>query len=166
MAFREIDDRDFCVFWDDRVGKYLIYYCSSASSGSKVRTSDDLIHWSEPKTILTEPAGDPHGYSESPFVLYRNGYYYLWVSGIDYSHTSLYISEDPFNFGDAIANKIEDTPGHAPEIIANKGIDYMACSMVSTYPGKYPSDHDLEGIFIQTLRWEKADKEMAKRVTR
>ncbi len=166
MIFREIDDRDFCVFWDNRIGKYLLYYCSSVSSGSKVRTSDDLIHWSEPRTIMTEPAGDPHGYSESPFVLYRDGYYYLWVSGIDYSHTSLYISEDPFNFGDAIANRIEDTPGHAPEIITSSGIDYMACSMVSTYPSKFPSDHDLEGIFIQQLRWEKAEKGMESRITR
>jgi hypothetical protein len=166
MIFREIDDRDFCVFWDERIGKYLLYYCSSLSSGSKVRTSDDLIHWSAPKTILTEPAGDPHGYSESPFVLYRDGYYYLWVSGIDYSHTSLYISEDPFNFGDAITSKIEDTPGHAPEIVSEKGVDYMACSMVSTYPSKFPSDHDLEGIYIQKLKWENAEKGMEKRITR
>jgi hypothetical protein len=90
----------------------------------------------------------------------------LWVSGIDYSHTSLYISEDPFNFGDAIANRIEDTPGHAPEIVTIDGKDLMACSMVSTVPSASPAAHDLDGILIQPLRWDEPDPGMEKRVTR
>ena len=166
MVFREVDDRDFCVFWDDRLGRYLIYYCSAESPGPRVRTSKDLLHWSEPKAVLKASPTDPHGYGESPFVLYRNGYYYLWVSGIDYSHTHLYISEDPFNFGDAIVNSIEETPGHAPEIVSDHGKDYMACSMVSTVPSATPAGHDLEGILIQPLRWDKADAGMEARVTR
>ena len=48
LAFRDIVDRDFCVFWDARLGKYLIYYCSDAL---KVRTSSDLLHWSAPVTV-------------------------------------------------------------------------------------------------------------------
>lgn len=166
LVFNEPSNRDFCVFWDERVGKYLMYYATNDSPGPKIRTSDDLIHWSEPKTVLTVLSGDPHGYSESPFVLFRDGLYYLWTSGIDYSHTHLYISEDPFNFGDAIENSIEEIPGHAPEIVTDNGMDYMACSMISTYPSKSPGDHDLNGIYIQKLRWEKAAPEMEKRITR
>lgn len=166
MVFRERDDRDFCVFWDDRLGTYLIYYCSSAAGGPRVRTSNDLLRWSEPVTVLGTPPADPHGYGESPFVLYRDGYYYLWVSGIDYSHTHLYISEDPFNFGDAIANSIGEQPGHAPEIASVKGKDYMACSMVSTVPSASPGAHDLEGILIQPMRWDNPDPGMEARVTR
>ena len=165
MVFRERDERDFCVFWDERLGKYLMYYCGAAT-GPRVRTSDDLLHWSDPVTVLKAPSNDPHGYAESPFVLYRNGYYYLWVSGIDYSHTPLYISEDPFNFGDAIANLIEDQPGHAPEIASENGKDYMACSMVSTVPSATPAAHDLDGILIQPLRWDNPDPGMENRVTR
>ena len=174
MAFRERDDRDFCVFWDDRLGKYLMYYCCSGSYRGyaglagivRVRTSSDLVHWSDPVTVMGPPPNDQHGYSESPFVLYRDGYYCLWVSGIDYSRTSLYISEDPFNFGDAILNRIEEQPGHAPEIVSEKGKDYMACSMVSTVPSASPAAHDLDGVLIQPLRWEKAGPAMEARVTR
>ena len=166
IIFREIDQRDFQVFWDDRLQTYLMYYCSSLASGSRVRTSKDLLHWSEPVTILTSPPGDPHGYAESPFVLYRDGYYYLWVSGIDYSRVALYISEDPFNFGHAIDNRIEYTPGHAPEIVSENGVDYMACSMVSTFPSTYPAEHDLQGILIQPIQWEKAEAGVEKRITR
>jgi hypothetical protein len=94
------------------------------------------------------------------------GYYYLWVSGIDYSRVSLYISEDPFNFGDPAANQIEEQPGHAPEIASSGGRDYMACSMVSTVPSATPAAHDLDGILIQPLRWDKPDSGMEARVTR
>jgi hypothetical protein len=166
MVFREHLDRDYCVFWDARLGKYMMYYCGLAG-GSRVRTSTDLLHWSKSVMVLQPaPPTDPHGYAESPFVLYRDGYYYLWVSGIDYSHTHLYISEDPFNFGDAIANSIEETPGHAPEIVSENGVDYMACSMVSTVPSATPAACDLHGILIQPLRWDKADAGMEARITR
>ena len=128
----------------------------------RVRTSNDLLHWSEPRTVM----GPPPGYqcAESPLVIYRDGYYYLWVSGIDYSRVSLYISEDPFNFGDPAANRIEQQPGHAPEMVSDHGIDYLACSMVSTVPSATPGANDLQGILIQPVRWEKPDDGMAARV--
>jgi len=172
MVFRERDDRDFCVFWDDRLGSYLMYYaCAGTYAGLpglntivRVRTSKDLLHWSEPVTVM----GPPPGYqcAESPLVIYRAGYYYLWVSGIDYSRVSLYISEDPFNFGDPTANRIEEQPGHAPEVVSDQGQDYMACSMVSTGPSATPAAHDLEGILIQPLRWDEPAPDMPARVTR
>ena len=124
------------------------------------------MHWSDPVKVLRDSTGSPHGYSESPLVIYRNGYYYLWTSGIDYSHTHLFISEDPFNFGDAVTNSIEEQPGHAPEIVSDHGTDYMACSMVSTVPSVTPAAHDLDGILIQPLRWDAPDPGMAARVTR
>ena len=86
--------------------------------------------------------------------LLADGYYYLWTSGVDFSHAQLYISEDPFNFGDAFANSIEEQSGHAPEI---GGQCYVACSMVSMVPSAHPSAHDLDGILIQPLRWDKPD---------
>ena len=163
MVFRQQDDRDFCVFWDDRLGTYLMYYaCAGVYPGLpglntivRVRTSNDLFHWSDPVTVMGPPPG---GYqcAESPLVLYRDGYYYLSVSGIDYSRVSLYPA----------ANRIEEQPGHAPEIVSDKGKDYMACSMVSTVPSASPAAHDLDGILIHPLRWYKPDTGMEARVTR
>ena len=46
------------------------------------------------------------------------------------------------------------------------GIDYMACSMVSTVPSTSPAAHDLDGILIQALRWDKAEPDMETRVVR
>ena len=135
------------------------------SDFSLVKDKQDRWHWSEPKTVMGPPPG---GYqcAESPFVLYRDGYYYLWVSGIDYSRISRYISEDPFNFGDPAANRIEEQPGHAPEIVSDQGQDYMACSMVSTVPSATPGANDLHGILIQPLRWDKPAPGMAERIWR
>lgn len=174
MVFRERDDRDFCVFFDDRLSKFLMYYACAGpyrdlpglTTIIRARTSDDLAHWSEPQTVMGPPPEIIGGGAESPFVLYRNGYYYLWTSGIDYSRTCLYISEDPFNFGDPKRNLIELQPGHAPEIATDNGIDYMACSMVSTVPSATPAAHDLDGILIQPLRWDAATPELEQRVTR
>src|ERR1035438_4525865 len=55
MVFRQQDDRDFCVFWDDRLGTYLMYYaCAGVYPGLpglntivRVRTSNDLFHCSD-----------------------------------------------------------------------------------------------------------------------
>ena len=172
MVFRERDDRDFCVFWDNHLAEYLMYYtCAGTYPGFKelqsivrVRTSTDLLHWSKPVTVMGPPPG--YGCAESPFVLYRDGYYYLWISGCDYSRVSLYISKDPFNFGDPALNRIEEQPGHAPEIVKDNGKYYMACSMISTVPSKTPAAHNLDGVYIQPLTWIPANKEIEKLVTK
>jgi hypothetical protein len=166
LAFRELDDRDFCVFWDERLQTHLMYYCSGEGSGPRVRTSPDLIHWSPGRTVLRDTSASAHGYAESPCVIYRDGYYYLWTSGIDYSHTHLYVSEDPFDFGQSLANTIETQPGHAVEVITHRGQEYIAGAMLSTVPSATPAGHDLEGIYAQPLKWEPAAVEMESRVTR
>ena len=170
MVFRERDDRDFCVFWDKQLDEYLMYYaCAGTYPGMKglqtidrVRTSTDLLHWSNPITVMGPPPG--YGCAESPFVLFRDGYYYLWVSGCDYSRVSVYVSKNPFNFGDPARNRIEEMPGHAPEIVEDDGRYYMACSMISTVPSKIPAAHNLDGVFIQPLQWIPATKQIEKRV--
>lgn len=160
IVFREKCSRDPCIFWDERVDQYLMYYAAVAESPDgqhsghegvvRLRTSEDLLHWSEPRTVLHCPPGYIH--AESPFCLYRDGYYYLWVSGYDYSEMSLYISTNPFDFGDASENRIAKQAGHAVEVVADEGEHYMA---------------SVRGdVRIQKLAWRPATDDEAARVVR
>lgn len=172
----EYSARDPDIIRDSRTGLYLLYYCSAVKVGSewqkvvRVKSSADLNTWSEPHTVLSAP---PPGYgtTESVFVLERNGYYYMWISGYDYARMSLYISTDPLNFGDADSNRIEEQPGHACEIIYAKGRYWMACVAIASVPGLSKvthlpiSQHDLEGVYIQPLEWRAADSKTAERVS-
>ena len=168
----EEGDRDPEVIKDERTGLYLMYYVCSVKSDNdwkqvvRVRTSSDLLNWSEPRTVL----GTPTGYraAESVFVLQKNEHYYLWVSSAaDDGVMSLYVSTDPFNFGDAVANRLEEQPGHAPEIVRSGGQYWMACVAIASVSGlDTAKQHDLEGVWIQPLEWRAATPEMKAKVVR
>jgi hypothetical protein len=57
------------------------------------------------------------GDAESPFVVERNGIYYLFIclALTEYNLTKVYWSEDPQNF--PIENFVCDLPTHASEVI-------------------------------------------------
>lgn len=159
IVFEEPSDRDACIFRDDALDAYIMYYAASLETGEGViraRTSKDLMHWSEAKTVIHAPPG--YHAAESPFVLKRNKLYYLFVSGFDYGRMSLYLSEDPFNFGDADQNRIMELSGHAPEIVTDNGNDYIACAAIASKFGNDPGAHDLMGVFLQQLNWVDADE--------
>ena len=91
--------RDACIFFDESLDKYIMYYADDAPRAIQARTSDDAVHWSEPVPVMGIP--DPQEAfvtPESPFVIRRDGLYYLFVSGFDYARVALYVSEDPFDF--------------------------------------------------------------------
>ncbi len=166
--------RDPQIIHDEKRGLYILYYIASnqGDSGPEdvvwLKTSTDLLSWTEPRMLL----GVPPGYqaAESVFVLQRNGCYYMWVSGRDYARMSLYISTDPFYFGDAAENRIEEQPGHASEIVHAAGQYWMACVAIASVPGLPSgpgipiSQHDLEGVYIQPLAWRKATPEVLNKV--
>jgi hypothetical protein len=168
--------RDPQIIQERSTGRYLMYYVASMKSGAewknivRVRMSSDLLSWSEPHTVL----GTPPGYvaAESVFVLEKNGYYYMWISGFDYARMSLYVSTDPLNFGDAEASRIEEQSGHAPEIVQADGQYWMACVAIASVPGlsngkDLPiAQHDLEGVYLQQLEWKEADESALKKITR
>jgi hypothetical protein len=164
--------RDPEIIRDRHTGLYLMYYVAHVQNEGvvRVRTSSDLLSWSQPRTVLGTPTG--YGEAESVFVLQRRGYYYMWISGYDYSVMSLYISMNPFNFGDAAANRIEEQPGHAAEIVHSDDRYWMACSAIASVPGlpvipDLPlAQHDLEGIYLQPLEWRVAPPEAMSRVVR
>ncbi|WP_296615465.1 hypothetical protein [Sphingomonas sp.] len=171
IVFREPHVRDPQVFWDDALACYLLYYVigdgwvdPEAGNVVRVRTSTDLRTWSAPRTVLAPPPG--YRAAESIFVQVRDGLYYMWVCGFDYGRMSLYVSDNPFCFGDPVDNRMVETTGHAPEIVTIDGVDWMACVSISSQAGLPPAMHDLPGVWIQPLEWRPMSDDETQRVYR
>ena len=116
------------------------------------RTSADKQNWSEPFIVSAggSPASKDRWYggdSECPFVLKRNGYYYLFRNQ-QYGAANLntqYASRDPHNFGvDHDRFMIGTLPVAAPEIVTHEGQDYIVALKTT-----------LDGIRMARLKWVK-----------
>ncbi|MGK5084895.1 DUF2961 domain-containing protein [Bdellovibrionota bacterium FG-1] len=121
---------DICVARDPMIKKWgdlwTLYYtrCDdihSRRSGVAYRTSLDLIHWSEPKMalVLSEtPEMFNSGYTESPFVFEKDGWYYLSVTSypIEWNATMVYRSRSPFSFPASLFSRLE---AHAAEWLSD-----------------------------------------------
>ena len=89
--------RDSMVFQDDD-GTYYMYYCTSKGTFEKqqdamgLASSTDLLHWKDKGATLelyTERA------SESPFVVKRDGKYYMFFTDCARSGTGYAVSDHP-----------------------------------------------------------------------
>ena len=159
--------RDACIFFDENMGKYIMYYAENTPHAVLARTSADAVHWSDPVAVMTTPYPQAvFATPESPFVLYKDGLYYLFVSGFDYARVALYVSEDPFDFGDPATNKVMEINGHAPEIVEENGKYYIVCAHIATTSGGAPGAADLWGTYLQELVWEPADSAAAAKIVR
>lgn len=103
-------------------GKWVLYYtANSAPEGGNhivaYRTSDDLIHWSEKNVAFTDPSnGTFGGPTESPFVVKRGDYYYLFIGPRDgYIGTAIFRSKDPFHFD--FNARVGFIKSHAAEVV-------------------------------------------------
>jgi predicted GH43/DUF377 family glycosyl hydrolase len=102
--------------------QWILYYtATSEPSGGHhtvmAATSNDLIHWSQKKTVFVDSAiGRGGGPTESPFVVGHNGKYFLFVcTNLGYNQTAVYESDDPLLW-DA-ASRIGSFRAHAAEVI-------------------------------------------------
>jgi hypothetical protein len=102
--------------------EWLLYYCATSTPHGgnhtvKVVASPDLIHWTKPREVFrSAETGTYGGPTESPFVVARNGKYYLFVcTNHGYNETAVYASETPFHW-DA-AKLVGKFPAHAAEVI-------------------------------------------------
>jgi arabinan endo-1,5-alpha-L-arabinosidase len=123
---------------DDR---WVMYYtATSAPEGGNhivaAATSDDLVHWSgRHQVYVDELVGTGAGPTESPFVVARDGRYYLFIGpsrygdllapGVDwrkewkrsYSCTIVLESDDPLHF--ERSNEVGFIEAHASEVIVD-----------------------------------------------
>ena len=153
----ELGDRDPCVFWDEDLKCYLMYYACEVEGRNRVcvKTSSDLFHWANRRVAMECPPG--YVAAESPLIVKTRGRYYMWISGFDYGRMSLYISDDPFSFGHPSTNRVMEQSGHAPEFATQNGVDYIACAAIaSKRRGGPPGWCDLGGVYAQPVTWVEA----------
>jgi len=139
--------RDSYVMKDN--GTYYYYYTRTFSevdlrSCVAVRTGTDLYHWSGPKIVHIEPLEvDWGGDAESPFVVKRNGIFYLFIcrAMTDYNQTYVYWSEDPMNFPKE--NLVCELPTHASEIVRISEDEWYISN----------TGWDKKGVYIARLNW-------------
>lgn len=145
------ETRDPCLL---KVGDlWHLYYAGyhdddPHQAGFYLRTSTDLIHWSDWRLVHQAPQyGDGQWNTECPHVVFREGYYYLFRT-VDYTsaNTHVFRSEDPtdFGIGDAGDKHVGPIAVAAPEIVVDEGgTEYIT------------SNHDLHGgTRLCRLRWE------------
>jgi hypothetical protein len=138
-------------------GLYHCYYSDHKEKTESVpqaailcRTSADLKKWSEP--MIVSAGGSARdlcrwhgGDAECPFVVERNGLYYLFRNqryGKDMINTQ-YASPNPLDFGvNDDRYKIGTLPVAAPEIIEHEGVQYIASVKAN-----------FDGIQIARLKW-------------
>ena len=106
-------------------------------------SSQDFVHWT-PGIIVSQGGRGGSGSvdAESPFVVFLDGYFYLFrASSISYK-TFVYRSRDPLAFGiDDDSKLIAEFQIKAPELIYHQGNWYI-------------SDlHDFQGIRLARLKW-------------
>ncbi|MFA5292295.1 MAG: ADP-ribosylglycohydrolase family protein [Phycisphaerae bacterium] len=102
--------------------KWVMYYtATSKPEGGNHNvcavTSKDLIHWSDKKVVYTDPcSGTWGGNTESPQVIRRGKYYYLFIGpGDSYVTTTVYRSTDPFKW--TYEQKVPIIRTHAAEVV-------------------------------------------------
>lgn len=140
---------------------WYIYYCGHHNRNRDTeaiycRTSKDLINWSEWQIVhyIPKESRPANQTCESPVVIFKEGYYYLFRSGGGISEegsVSVFRSENPLNFGiekdEAFKYLVCGINSHAPEIIADEnGIEYI--SRINDPIKKYR-------IHISPLSWVK-----------
>jgi hypothetical protein len=134
-----------------RVG--VIWHCYYTAHPDKhgadyVRTSSDLLHWSEARIVAARgQAGDGPYAAECPFVVQpQPGHFFLFRTQHygENPKTSVYHSRDPLDFGidDDAGHFVTTLPVAAPEIIQHDGKWFIAALLPN-----------LKGIQIASLEW-------------
>lgn len=146
-------------------GKYLLYVSGiyNKRGAISVFSSSDLLEWTFEKFALSSGESAPlqpgWGAMESPFVVKKDDWYYLFVTYTDcrnenYNNTLVFASKDPLSFGEYDgsqkgARPIARVSAHAPEILEENGEYYITtCGWRSK-----PTPHK-GAVSIAKLEWK------------
>jgi beta-fructofuranosidase len=129
-------------------GKWVMYYTATSKPSGGYHTveavvSKDLIHWSKKRRVYTDPGiGTWGGNTESPVVIRRGKFYYLFIGpGDSYITTKVYRSTNPFRW--TIDDEVATLKTHAAEIIRDTD-------------GKWFISHcgiGRDGLWLAPLKW-------------
>ena len=131
------ETRDPCLIeidglWHMYYAGYFDYDKPEEGAGFVVRTSSDLLTWSDWRLVHRDPRyGVIRTDTECPYVVYRDGYYYLFRTVNYYRcHTLVFRSEDPYDFGigDSSEKLVARLPCAAPEFYEIDGVEYVSSS--------------------------------------
>ncbi|HEY0638023.1 MAG TPA: FG-GAP-like repeat-containing protein [Pseudonocardiaceae bacterium] len=114
------------------------------------RVSPDLVRWGPKQVAFEHPAsGTFGGPTESPFVMFRGGWWYLFICcDPGYRDTRVYRSRDPFRFsvGD-LAGRIDS---HAAEVVTEpNGATWVT-----------GAGWGQGGLYLAPLRWTQAQADV------
>jgi len=133
----------------------LFYMAYTARQSVRVRTSRDLLHWSEPSTVFSLAAGETGG-PESPTLLALHGRFYLlwcrWDAKLRNADSTyqdrsfVYVSDTPLNFRDR--GPVAEITGHAPELFQDEDGDWWISS----------AERPFTGLSLAPVRWEPAEQ--------
>jgi hypothetical protein len=129
---------------DDVYHAYSTITTRERTSYVQLKTSSEFLTWSKPKVVSQGGrAGNGPVSSESPFVVERDGWFYLFRASSTTFKTCVYRSPDPTDFGrDVDRYFITEFDVKAPEIIRDGDREYI-------------SDlGDFQGIRIAPLEWK------------
>jgi len=159
MVVDGYDARDPFVM---RIGnKWVMYYTATSepAGGNHVVacvTSDDLVTWKDKWVVFKDPSrGTCGGPTESPFVVRRGDYYYLFIGPRGgYDGTDVFRSTDPFNWS------LDDKVGH---------INAHAAEVVRDTDGKWYVSRcgwGRGGVYLAPLKWkEEVEKKGSRRAS-
>ena len=138
--------RDVTIMKHD--GTFYSYATVTTPDGKRgyivAATSTDLKQWEDRGIVCEATAGENGRVSaESPFVLFKDGFFYLWRSSSHDFKTYIYRSADPLDFAPGSDDKLIATVKlKAPEVI-QQGDRWFITDL-----------HDFQGIRMSELLWE------------
>jgi beta-fructofuranosidase len=154
--------RDPMVLYVPRLGKWVMYYCTTdpPSGGQHVvayRTSEDLLHWGERAIAYRDSAsGTAYGPTESPFVVARGAFFFLFIGPRPYKHPTKttpdyaqpgYVGTDVFRSGEWNHWDARDLVAHISAHAAE-----VACDEHEQW---YVSSAGIRqgGLYLAPIRW-------------